>query len=132
VIDNFGIEFRICSCGELISKEDGTWIDENNFTGTEEPDHVHAPDENWTGHKFEDEDTQILWLWSLEGSQDEEFGDSEYANYFLFKDIRRIMWETLTGFVYSLRFDNDSEMMAEWAEQEAEWLSFDNARVSYF
>lgn len=74
-----------------------------------------------TGPKFSSAAAEILHAWSLDSSQDEESGTSEYGNgwHALFRDSRAILHTNSQGFVSAWMVPDSENLDTVWEEIES-------------
>lgn len=130
MIASDGNEYRICGeCSTLIYRDEDKWRDSEGFDSSGPSSgpfkfHFHTPAEEWRSNKFMSEESEIFYGFTLNSGQDDDFGNTDFGNYFLFRDELAILIEDVIGFVYINRYDTASEMMESWNAEMSEWDAY--------
>ncbi len=71
--------------------------------------------------KFDSVAAAVMWVWSLDSTQDADCGDAQYGNgwHALFRDERTILHTGNSGFVSAWRIEDGQDVDTVWAEIEA-------------
>jgi hypothetical protein len=138
MIDYLGREYRICAiCSEVIHERDGAWWDEENISTIGAVNfrfpiamHVHAPG-NWSErpqYKFDSEEAQIFYAWTVDNLQDDELGETTHFGWYaLFSEDHAILLIDYQGNVWVNIFENDCDTQEQWSILEQSWQAHNDA-----
>lgn len=121
-----GLAERLCRfCNNLIFRnEEGDWIRNDSDLYCGDLPHQPYPEGVYHSYKFSSELAEILHLFSMDSSQDEELGEADtFGWYALFRDCSAILACDSQGFVTASVYTDDQPESVEtvWEELESQW-----------
>lgn len=127
-----GLAERLCRyCNNIITRnEEGDWIRNDSDLYCGDLPHQPYPEGVYHSYKFSSELAEILYLFSLDSSQDDEIGESDtFGWYALYRDLSAILAVDSQGFVTVSVYDNDEPVSVEtvWNELEGQWEAFETS-----
>lgn len=124
-----GLAERLCRyCNNIINQKiSGNWTTEESEYFCGNLRHQPYPEGIYHSYKFSCELAEILHLFSLDSSQDDEIGESDtFGWYALYRDLSAILAVDSQGAVTVSVYDNDEPVSVEtvWSELEGQWGAF--------
>lgn len=121
-----GLAERLCRyCDNIITpNSEGKWMNEDSGFYCGNTPHQPYPEGVYNSHKFSSELAELLWLFTLDSSQDDEIGESETFGWnALFSAEKSILSVNSLGFVTVATYTDDIPESVEtvWEELQAQY-----------